>query len=276
VRDNDVAGHNRRVAATGPSSCGGLLRAWREARGLSQLQLAEATGTSQRHLSYLESGRAQPSAALIQRLAGYLTLPAIERNALLAAAGFAPHHGDPGFAPAELARIDQALGTLLEHHEPYPATVLTRDWTLRLANRATARVLGPFFATPPVPPINVMTLCFDPEGLRPAILDWDALAPVLLARVRSELRQAPGNDALRALLLRLERFPGLPEPTPLAPAGPPVFSLRLRKGTLALDLVTVVATLGTTPDIAQEELRLELYLPADDAARKTMAALSAG
>ena len=83
-------------------------------------------------------------------------------------------------------------------------------WNLRLANRATARILGPFLITRPVAPINVMALCFDPEGLRPAIANWDDLAPTLLARLHSELRQAPQNEALRALRLRIESFPGVP------------------------------------------------------------------
>ena len=254
---------------------GTLLRSWRGKRGLSQLQLATATGMSQRHISFLESGRANPSASLVDRLAGPLGLPPIEHNALLVAAGFAASHRDPGFATSERERIDAALRVLLDHHEPYPATVLDRAWNLRLANRATARTLGPFLSTRPVAPINVMALCFDPEGLRPAIANWDDLAPTLLARLHSELRQAPQNEALRALRLRIESFPGVPAAAALETAGPPVFPLRLRRGSLALDLVTLVATLGTTPDIAREELRLELYLPADEAARDTVAALTA-
>ncbi len=122
------------MASTVKSSLGHLMREWRALRGLSQLDLALEAEVSTRHVSFLETGRSSPSREMVQRLAQALELPLRERNRLLKAAGFAAQYGESSLGDAEFAPVRRALETLLRSHEPYPAFVVDRTWTILLAN----------------------------------------------------------------------------------------------------------------------------------------------
>jgi transcriptional regulator with XRE-family HTH domain len=161
------------------ASFGDRLRWWRERRGLSQLDLAAAAESTQRHVSFLESGRSAPSREMILRLAAVLDLPLRQQNALFLAAGYAPAWRESALSAPELARVNGALDHMLAQQEPYPAFVVDRRWTLLRANAGAAR-LTEFLTGPPAPdaappgePANLALALVSPEGLRPFIVNWE-------------------------------------------------------------------------------------------------------
>src|ERR671926_498464 len=114
---------------------GPLLREWRERRRLSQLELALEAGVSARHVSFIETGRANPSPEMVLKLAGKLDVPLRESNQLLIAAGYAPRYGALAFEAPEMDPVREAIDRLLSAHDPYPAVVVDRHWELIAANR---------------------------------------------------------------------------------------------------------------------------------------------
>jgi len=146
-------------ASVSMASFGARLRWWRERRGLSQLELAAAAESTQRHLSFLESGRATPSREMILRLAAVLELPLRQQNALFLAAGYAPAWRESDLSAPELARVNSALDYMLAQQEPYPAFVLDRRWNVLRANagavRLTEFLTGPPPVVPPSEPVNL-------------------------------------------------------------------------------------------------------------------------
>jgi transcriptional regulator with XRE-family HTH domain len=252
---------------------GSLLRAWRTARRYSQLELASETRVSQRHLSFLESGRANPSRGMVMHLTQVLQVPLRERNDLLIAAGFAPLYPERPLRDAGMAAVRQALETTLRHHEPFPALVVDRQWNIVMHNAAIDRLiglLGPparvWKAVDPSGKRNLMRLSLHPQGLQPLVVDWPQTAGVLLARLQAEVQANPANTGLRHLLSELRALPGVPEPAQAAAAAPPqvpVLSLKLRQGNATLELFSMVCSFGTALDLTADELRLELLFPSD-------------
>lgn len=260
-----------------PDAYGALLQQWRRRRALSQLGLALDAGVSQRHLSFLESGRANPSREMVLMLARSLDVPLRDRNAMLVAAGFAPVFRAQGLAGIEAEPVRRALGFMLEQQEPFPGLVVDGHWTLVTANRAADRLIADFvdleaFAAAHcdggLP--NLLTLTAHPDGLRPWIANWPDLAESMRARVRREAALATQDPVL---LARLEAFEALlPDARPV-PAMPgielsPILPLSLRRNDLALSWFSTVATLGTAMDVELEELRIELFFPADEATER--------
>ena len=121
---------NRQRATSNGSALGQLLKDWRGRRGFSQLDLALASRTTQRHLSFIESGRAKPSREMILRLAATMNLPLRQQNALMLAAGYAPLWRERDLSAPDLAVVNSALDYMLAQHEPYPAFVIDRCWNL--------------------------------------------------------------------------------------------------------------------------------------------------
>jgi len=251
---------------------GAGLRWWRERRGFSQLGLAGAAETTQRHLSFLESGRAGPSREMILRLATVLDLPLRQQNALLLAAGFAPAWRESDLSAPELARINSALDYMLAQQEPYPAFVVDRRWTLVRANAGAARLTefltGPARAdAAPAEPVNLAVALVSPEGLRPFIVNWEEVALYFLRGVQADAI-ADGTPQTAELLRRLLAFPGLPalsQVLPAADARAPVLIIHFRSGDTSLRLFTTIATLGTPHDVTLQEIRIECFFPVDDA-----------
>lgn len=262
-----------------------LLRTWRDARKLSQLELALASRISQRHLSFLESGRARPSREMVLQLAEALEVPLRERNALLTAAGFAAMYRETDLAAVAMAPVREALELMLAHHEPNPATVVDRDWNLLMRNAAARRVLGLagdeaalWQRVCPDGRHNVLKLIFHPAGLRPYVVNFDEAAPVLLNRTRREAA-ACGSVALMKLLDEVLAYPGIPDawrvPDWQAPP-PPVLPLELARDGLRLSLFSTITTFGTPQDITTDELRVESFFPADEASAALLRQLAAG
>ena len=264
-------------AAAAPAF-GSLLKAWRSARRYSQLDLASETQVSQRHLSFLESGRANPSRDMVLHLAQVLHVPLRERNDLLIAAGFAPLYPERPLGDDGMTAIRQALETTLRHHEPFPALVVDRQWNVVMHNAAIGRLiglLGPparvWKAVDPSGKRNLMRLTLHPQGLQPLVVDWPQTAGLLLARLQAELQANPANAGLRALLAELLALPGMPARAQADTAPPmqvPVLSLKLRQGKATLELFSMVCTFGTALDLTADELRLELMFPSDEPTAK--------
>lgn len=259
------------------NSFGPRVRGWRERRRLSQLELAAAAETTQRHLSFLESGRAAPSRTMVLRLAAALDLPLRQQNGLLLAAAFAPAWHERDLAAPELAQVNRALDFMLAQQEPYPAFVVDRRWNLLRANGGDARLsellLGPAPSPPPgAPPVNLAEALLAPDALRPFLVNWEEIARYFLRGVQADAA-ADGTPETAALLKRLLAFPGLPALSAALPpdeeAGP-VLAMHFRKGETSLRLFTTIATLGTPLDVTLQELRIECFFPADDASAELM------
>jgi transcriptional regulator with XRE-family HTH domain len=253
------------------ASFGSGLRWWRERRGFSQLDLAGAAETTQRHVSFLESGRAGPSREMILRLAGVLDLPLRQQNALLLAAGFAPAWRESELSAPELAEVNHALDYMLTQQEPFPAFVVDRRWTLLRANTGAARLTEFLVGLPsadaaPAAPVNLAVALVSPEGLRPFIVNWEEVALYFLRGVQADAI-ADGTRETADLMTRLLAFPGLPALSRVLPQGEPrapVLVIHFRKGETSLRLFTTIATLGTPQDVTLQEIRIECFFPMDD------------
>lgn len=251
---------------------GALLRHWRFRRGLSQLALALQAEVSARHLSWLETGKAQPSRAMVLRLAEHLTVPPRERNALLAAAGYAPLFTEHALTDAALAPAREALQRLLDAHEPWPALAVDRHWNLVAHNRVVPMLMAAADAALLQPPINVLRLSLHPKGLAPLIANAAAWREHVLARLQRQVTST-GDAVLAALLAELQ---ALPQPAGTeAPAALPALSdvavpLTLNSPLGALNFLTTVTVFGAPHDVTLAELAVETLLPADAATAEAL------
>lgn len=245
---------------------GRMLREWRGRRGFSQLDLAAVARTTQRHLSFLESGRAAPSRDMVLRLAATMDVPLRQQNALLLAAGYAPVWGERDLSAPDLEMVSRALDHMLAQHEPYPAFVVDRRWTLLRANRGAARLTEFLTGVAPDPalPVNLAIGLMSPDGLRPFIVNWPEVALHFVRGVQADAH-ADGTPESAELLKTLLAFPDvatLSEAMP-AEAAPPVLPIHFRRGETSLRLFTTIATLGTPRDVTAQEIRIELFFPID-------------
>ena len=251
-----------------PGPLGALLRQWRDQRGLSQLDLALDMGVSQRHLSFIESGRSAPSRALVVGLAQALDVPLRDRNALLLAAGYAPIYPETAWDAAEMRAIHKALERMLRQHDPFPALVMDRHWNVLMTNDSAPRLFGSFIDLARYPkPRNLLRMMFDPQGLRPYVANWHQVAASLFQRIHREAVGGVIDDTTRSLLAELLAFPGV---TPDwrsadAPGAFPVVPIGFLKDGRTMNWFSMVTTVGTPQTVAAQELRVECMFPADDA-----------
>jgi transcriptional regulator with XRE-family HTH domain len=249
-----------------------LLKYWRGRRGLSQLDLASHASVSARHLSFLETGRAEPSEPMALRLLAALDVPLRDRNEALAAAGFEARFPEPSLAGIPPA-IDEAITRMLAMQEPYPLTVISPEANVLRSNRAATSLLSYFIAEPPAleQPLNMFSLVFDPGLMRPFISNWASVARQMLVRLHRESLQRGGDARLTALARRVLAFPDVPKAwhAPDFTEGvEPVFSIHLRRGDVALGFFTTITTFSSPRLVTLDELRLESSFPLDDATRK--------
>ncbi len=240
---------------------GPLLRDWRRRRRMSQLDLALEAGVSARHLSFVETGRSRPSAAMVVQLAEHLEVPLRERNALLLAAGYAPAYAQHDLGDPELAPVREALDRVLAGHEPYPALVADRHWGLVAANAALALLTEGVAAHLLEPPVNVLRLGLHPEGLAPRIVNLGEWRAHLLDRL---FRQAvaSGDPALFTLHAELVGYGGGDGVETVNEIAVP---LVLRAGERELRFISTATRFGTATDITVSELVIESFFPADGA-----------
>jgi transcriptional regulator with XRE-family HTH domain len=233
---------------------------------MSQLDLAGRTEISQRHLSFLELGRASPSRAMVLRLATALDVPLRQQNALLLAAGFAPVWHETAFAAPELAPVRSGLDYILAQQEPFPAVVVDRRWNLLRANGGAARLVAFLVGSlDPDTPVNLADALVGPDILRPFLVNWEEVVGYFMRSVEADAA-ADGTAETGALLRRLLAYPGveaIAKRTSLEPSGP-VLPMHFEKDHVSLRLFTTIATLGTPQDITLQELRIECFFPMDE------------
>jgi transcriptional regulator with XRE-family HTH domain len=252
---------------------GALLRHWRGVRRMSQLALAVEAETTSRYVSFVETGRANPSRDMVLRLATALEVPFRERNALLVAAGFAPRYAEIPLGDAALRHVDSALRAMLAHHEPFPAVILDRGWNVLRANDGAQRLFGGLYHPEPLPaPANVLRLMIGPGPVRDAVLNWEAVVVTLLARVRREAVGGVLDPATAGLVAELSALPEVRAIRHGDPAIEPVLDVRFRFGAHDLTFFSLLTTVGTPIDLTSQELRVEEFFPVDDATRNAWTA----
>ncbi|MCY0929547.1 helix-turn-helix transcriptional regulator [Streptomyces sp. H27-H1] len=278
------------TAAASPSSAepppfAREMRRRRSLRRMSQLELANLAGTTQRHLSFIESGRSMPGRAMVVRLAESLGLTLRERNSLLLSAGYAPVYAESARDATSIGPAMEALRSILTGHLPYPAVVAGPRGELVLANAAFGVLTQGAAARLLEPPVNVLRLALHPEGMGPRVVNLAAWGRHITEslRARAAAHPDPGLDPL------IEELTGyLPAPTPAAassatpvsastpgPAPTPApapdehlgfaVPLRLRTPEGELRLLTTLTSFATAVDVTLAELHLEAFLPADEA-----------
>jgi len=223
------------------SPVGTLMRHWRRERRMSQLGLAGEAGVTQRHVSFVESGRTQPSREMVLALARALDVPLRERNQMLLAAGYAPHYRETGLDDDALALVRSALDRVLAHQEPYPAVVMDRHWDLTDANAAAHAMFAFLLDGPPPAPANVVRLMF--TRLRLHVANFEQTGEALIARVHREAWRTPD----------------------FARTASPVLPVRFAKDGVEVGYFSLVTTVGTPQDVTLQEIRIESFFPADAA-----------
>lgn len=255
---------------------GPLLRAWRERRRISQLELALRADSSARHISFIETGRSRPSEEMVLRLAEHLDVPVRERNALLLAAGYAPHYPETPLDDPALDALRDGMERLIQGYEPYPALVVDAGYTVVAANRGITMLLEGVPEKLMTPAPNAMRLTLHPEGLAPRIRNLREWRGHLLAQMEREIA-LHRSDQLRALYEEVAAYP-VPEDAPgVEPAEPvPYFALpmQIEHDGRILSFVSSISTFNTPMDVTVAELAIETFLPADPATTKYLHTLA--
>jgi transcriptional regulator with XRE-family HTH domain len=263
------------------SDFGQALKRWRTQRGKTQLELALTSGFSQRHVSFLESGRSRPSRSTVVILAESLGVPVKERNALLHAAGFASLYSQEPLDSGRLHHALAALETVVQSHRPFPALVVDRAWNTLGGNDNAFALFRRFIDRPPASdassPLNAMGICVDPAGLRPCILNWAQFMATLVVHLRQELAWGGDHPDLRALVEQIESDPeyrahGRDAAETVAT---PVATLSLARDGIRVDLFTLLSAFATAHDASLSDLRVETFFPTDDASRAVLLAIDA-
>lgn len=234
---------------------------------MSQLDLSLEADISSRHLSFVESGRSQPSREMVTRLCDALAIPLRERNALLLAAGFAPGYRETGLATPDMTLARKAVDFILKQQEPYPAIVLDRHWNLLQSNISARQLLVVLFGTPPEES-NLLRLMLHPDLLRPYLENWEESAGDIIRRVHQEVAWVPSDEKLKALLVEVLSYPGIPaqwHTRELDTTAAPLLTVVFRKDDIEFRFFSTWTTFGTPQDITLEELRIECSFPADEA-----------
>src|SRR5450631_989886 len=250
-----------------------LLRYWRERRGMSQLELSCAADVSARHISCLESSRAEPSRDMVLRLLSVLSVPLREQDQALLAAGSEPR---PELDPA----IAHAIERMMEKQEPFPLTVLSLDGRIVRSNHAATSIFGAFIAEPAAlsDSPNMYTLLFDPRFLRSFILDWSTLARAITSRVHREHLQR-GDSRLAPVLDQLFSFPDVPSEwrhPDFSTQAHPTTQITLVRGALRVCFLVAVTAFSAPQRVALDELRIESCFPLDQETQATCVRLGSG
>jgi len=250
------------------------LRDWRKHRKMSQLDLALAAEVSQRHVSWLETGRSKPSREMVIKLSDAMDVPLRERNSILNSAGFANVYSQKELSEPSMAPVSDILSDMLAHHNPYPAFVLDRQWNIKMKNDAADtlfQVLGDpeqvWRDVGDTGELNVALLTVHPAGLRKYISNWQEIAPAFMRRLKKEAFES-GEKSMIVRYEQLRVHAG-----ELADADNhmdllPILALEIDLGGPVLKLCSVISTFGTAQDITANELRIETFYPADELTRK--------
>ena len=257
-----------------------LLKLHRSERKLSQLELACEADVSQRHLSYLETGRSRPSRAMVMALGRAMDISLREQNMLLQAAGFAAQFAQRPLDHPDMEAINGALTRVLEHHLPYPAVVIDRRWNLLRSNAAMNTLIALagnpdelWARTCPDGSKNMARLTLHPEGIAANIINAAEAVPLFLHRLRSDAVASGDASELAFVQDLFEMVP--PELRQLVhdqreQALLPVLPLVMEAGGMRVSLFTTITTFGTPQDVTTDDMRIELFYPADEATRNLL------
>ncbi|WP_415953595.1 helix-turn-helix domain-containing protein [Streptomyces sp. KLOTTS4A1] len=252
---------------------GPLLKAWRGERRISQLELALRAGSSARHISFVETGRSRPSEEFLLHIAEQLDVPVRERNALLLAAGYAPHYRETPLD--ELGTLREGLEQLLRGYEPYPALIVDATYNVVAANRGIAMLLDGLDEELLAPPLNAMRLTLHPRGLAPRIRNLAEWRGHLLHQMERQIALRR-SDALRDLYGEVAAYP-VADPGESAVDDSPVafvaLPLLIEHEGRTLSFVSSISTFNTPMDVTVAELAIETLLPADPATVKYLQSL---
>lgn len=256
-----------------PQTVGQLLRFWRVHRRLSQLELAIEAEMSTKHLSFVETGRAQPSRQLLVHLSTQLDLPIAERNRLLLAGGFAPLYLDQSYESAAMLPLRESLRRLLDAHMPNPALIVDGLWNLIDANDASSLLWAGVDPELLKPPLNMLRLSTHPGGL-PSISSTTAACSIPLIRQLKRKSRDDADQALAELIDEVESYlPG--KAAPVVGAQQPMVTLELRTRLGDVRLFTLIATIGAPLEVTAASLAIETFLPADAASAQRLRELAA-
>lgn len=247
-----------------------LLRQWRVVRRLSQMNLAFEAGISMRHLSYLETGRAQPSREMVARLAEALQIPLRQRNAMLHAAGYARFYPHAALDSRDMETARRAAEFLLLKQDPYPGLIVDRYANIVKENEGAKRFMSFFPVSDAIVPRNGIRFLFHPEGLRPFIANWEEVAARVIQRIHREVEADPSDAKMKSFLDELLGYPAVPSrwrAQQLEGTSPPFLTIDYQRGTSTLRLFSALTTFGTAQDIGLQELRIESFFPADETTR---------
>jgi len=237
------------------------LKTWRKTRRFSQLDLATEAEVSLRHLSFLETGRARPSAEMVSRLGDALELPLAAKNQMLTLAGFAPKYPRREWDSEEMAPVRAAVEYTLTSHAPYPALALDRLWKIIRMNEPAKTLFGMFGVSEGDSLLDLMLS----ELPAMAIENWPQVAHQAAHRLRTESAAQGGIVALDKAVEYLAAIPN-PESNPPSPVIPTIF----RAGDLRLSLFATIAQFGTPEDLTLDDMKIELYFPADETTRNVL------
>jgi len=247
-----------------------FLKTWRIRRRLSQLDLALASGLSQRHISFLETGKSQPSTMTITQLANALEMPAAEVDAMLLTAGFAARSTRNAWNEATIHAVDASIDHILAGHSPYPAISVDRMWNLKKANEPAMRFFAMIGSSGD---INILRGIMTPGDLRNTIVNWEETVQALCRILTLEAARRPHDDDMHTLLSELHQLPGVSEAIkrPYTADPKPVLTIQFKIDTATLNLFSLIATVGMSADAAIDDVRIETLLPADDLTREWFA-----
>lgn len=245
-----------------------LLKHWRSARGMSQLDLASGADVSARHLSFLETGRAQPSRDMVLRLGATLGLALRDQNELLHAAGLPAVYPEAAPGAPLPAVIERAIERMLRQQEPYPMMVMDRHYDILRMNQGAQRLAERFTVDPTAYGArpNAVKAAFDPRLMRPFVLDWPRIARSMLSELQREALGRPQDDGLRTLITELLGYPDVPEDWQMPDLGSsfgPTLTVTVARDGLRLSFLTTLTVFRIPHDVAVEELRIESYFPVD-------------
>lgn len=246
---------------------GDLMRKWRAARRVSQLDLAHEAEVSARHICFLETGRARPSREMVDRLAGALEVPLRGRNALLLAAGFAPQYPERTLQDPALSPAQRGVRFLLDSHHPFPAFAIDRLWNVLLSNRAHQLLLD-WTLGPGHRETNLLRLVLAPDLLRPKLLNWPLVAAALMRRLDRQLALPSADHRLEALYAELIDYPGVRCAKEKPPAFEPhsvIVPMQVEAHGRRLSWFSTLASFGAAVDITLEEIVIEALHPMDEA-----------
>lgn len=256
---------------------GNLLKLWRERRRKSQLDLSLDVEISTRHLSFVETGRAQPSRQMILLLAESLEIPLRERNKILVVAGYAPVFSEKSLDDISLASARQAIELILKGHEPYPALAIDRYWNMTAANGIVPLMLESVAPELLVPPVNVLRLSLHPEGLAPRIINLEEWRGHLLERLKKQIADT-ADEKLEELYKELQIYNvrhKRSERIPYDKSGI-VVPLKIETKLGTLSFISTTTVFGTPIDVTLSEIALETFFPADEQTRKVFSEIGSG